>query len=246
MSFFSDIKKDESMEEAKDVVGGGSRALATDIYDAILKLAYPGESKSGAKNVTILLDVGGTEVRETIYFTTGAAKGTSLTYEDKTTKKKMPLPGYSLLDDLAMFTTEDELLAQEAETKTIKVWNPESRAEENQEKPVFTAMIGKPVRVALNRVKKDKTKQGDDGQYHPTGETFTTNECVKFLHPETSRTINEYKHGVEEPEFATAWEERWAGKDKDESTGEGETTGQSGSGRPGGGEKKKTTSLFGK
>lgn len=245
MNMFNNLST-ENMEEAQDVVGGAFDPVPTDIYDASVKLAYAGESTNGAKNVTLVLDVNGREVKETIYVTN--RKGEPF-YVDKTTKKNMPLPGFSLIDDLCLFTTEAPLSATNMEEKTVKVYDPEQKKEVNKPVPVLVDLLTKPVKVAIQREIVDKTKQGDDGQYHPTGETRTQNAIVKFMHPETGRTVNEYKHEIEDPIYMTEWKERWAGKDRNRASKTSNTAGSSGSGRPGvsggGNDKPAAKSLFG-
>lgn len=243
MNMFNDIKT-EGMEEAKDVVGGNFEPVPTDIYDAIVKVAYAGQSAGGAKNVTIILDVGGKEVKETIYVT--SKKGEAFYLDDK--NRKQPLPGWTNVEDFCLFTTEKTLPEATFEEKVVKVYDPAEGKEVNKPVPVLTEALGKTVRVAIQRQIVDKQKKGDDGEYHDTGETRTQNEFIKFVHPETSRTINEYKTNVEESVWADTWLARFKGKDRNKAKNAGnDTSGSTGSGRPGaaGGAQKKTGSLFG-
>lgn len=246
MNMFNNLST-EGMEEAPDVIGGDYQPLPTDIYDATVKLAYAGESSGGAKNVTVILDVNGTEVRETLYVTKKTGENF---YVNSKTKQKRPMAGFTLMDDLCLFATEAPLSAAKIEEKVIKIYDFEARKEVNKPMPVLVDLLGTPIKVAIQREIVDKTKQGDDGQYHPTGETRAQNAIVKFMHPETGRTVNEYKHEIEEPTFMTGWKERWAGKDRNRAKGNSSNnSGSSGSGRPGGSgggnDKPAAKSLFG-
>lgn len=245
MNMFNNIST-EGVQEAKDVVGGNFDPIPTDIYDATVKLAYAGEAESGAKNVTIVLDVNGQEVKETVYVTN---RNGEPFYIDKTTKEKMPLPGWTTVEDLCLFTTEKALPQVEMAEKTVKVYDPAEKKEVNKAVPVLIETLTKPVKVAIQRQIVDKEKKGDDGKYHPTGETRTQNEIIKFLHPETGRTINEYKTEITDPVWATEWKTRFGGKDRNRATGGGNSggAGSSGTGRPGaaGSGKPATSSLFG-
>ena len=243
MNMFSNLAT-KDMEEARDVIGGSFEPLPSGIYDATVKLMYAGSSTSGAQNVTVILNVDGKEVRETIYVTT---KEGHPFYVDKATKKHMPLPGFSLVNDLCLLTTEKELTSADIEVqpKTVNVWSFEAKAEVPTEVPVFLETLTKPVKVVISREIVDKEKKGDDGKYHPTGETRMQNAIQKFLHPETSRTVNEYMKEIAEPVFATEWSNRFAGKDRNKSTGSS-SAGASGTGRPGAAAKPAATkSLFG-
>lgn len=229
-------------ETSEDRVGGGFQPIPSGIYDATIKLVYAGKARnSDAQNVTVHLDINGHEHRETVYITN---RNGEPTFKDKETGKDVKLPGYQLIDELCMFANEQHITEQEAETKVVKLYNFDEKKELPTEVPVMTALLGKPIKVAIQRVIEDKRKQGSDGQYHPTGETRTLNEMVKVMHPETGRTMNEYIGGTEQPEYMREWTKLNEGKDRNKSTGAANgNTGASGSGTPFGQSQKK--SLFG-
>jgi hypothetical protein len=136
---------------------------------------------------------------------------------------------------MSLFITEKELSENDdgVETKKIKLYNFEAKAEVLTDVQCLTFLHGGKVKLGIQRVIEDKNKKGDDGEYHPTGETRTSNKIDKVFHPETRKTIPEYKHGVESDEFATAWLKRNEGQDRDQSTkGAGGGAGTSGTGSP--------------
>lgn len=238
---FGNLKSD-GLEQSEDRVGGGFEAFSSDVYDATIKLAYAGESSGGAKNVTIVADIGGKELRETIYITNKQGENFYLDKQDKS--KKHPLPGFTLVDDICLLASEIELAEQDTETKVVKIYNFQERKELPTEVEVLTALIDKPIKLAVLRVIEDKQKKGDDGKYHNTGETRTVNQIDKAMHVETKRTVNEYRHEIEDCEFHDAWIERNQGKDRNRSSGASGGAGSSGSGKPAATSQKK--SLFAK
>jgi len=230
-------------ETQEDRVVGGYEPLPSGIYDAEITLAYAGKAQnSDAQNVTVHAQIDGKEYRETIYITN---RNGEPFFVDKNSGKQVYLPGYSTINDLCLFATEAPLTEQETETKTIKLYNFDERKELPTEVPVLTGLIGQKVKLAILRCIDDKRARQQDGSYAETGETRVSNEIDKVLHPETSRTVNEYLREVDPGEFADAWIKRNEGKDRNRAKGVSSMGGSSGSGTPAaiGGQRK---SLFGK
>ncbi len=221
----------DNLEEAEDRLGGGSDPLPTDLYDATVKIAYAGASPAGAHNVTVILDIDGREVRETVYITN--KKGENF-YPDKADpSKRNPLPGYTTIDDLCLLTTGEPLTEQATEEKVVKVYDFDQRKEVPTPVPVLGALTGQKIKVGLLREITDKQKKDDSGVYRNTGQTRTQNVIDKFFHAESMRTVVEYRREVMTPEFHDAWKTRNAGKDKDRSSAAKGGTGTTGTGRPG-------------
>lgn len=249
MGFFSNLSTD-GLQEAEDRVGG-FQPLASNIYDATVKMAFGGQSDRGSKSVTLILDVGGREVRETIYVT--KATGENFYIDKNDGKTKHVMPGYALVDELAMFACEKNLPDLESEPKIAKVWSKAEKKEINTEVPAFTELHGASVKVAILREIQDVNHldPSGSGKYVPSGKTRSVNVISKFMHPETGRTINEYKHGIENPVFMTEWLKVNEGKDRDQSTKTGGSgPGAAGTGRPDAAgvapQAKPSASLFGK
>lgn len=243
MGMFSNLTTD-NIEKAEDRVGGAAPRLPSGIYDAVIKIAYVGDSqRSDAKSVNLHMDINGTEVRERVWITNG--KGENYYLAKDGSGKHMPLPGFTTINDLCLLTTEAELSAQDTEEKVVKLWNNEERAEKNTRVPCLTDLHNKTVKVALLRQIEDKRARTDSGEYKATGDTVTINAVDKFLYAEDGRTVLEIQNGVEEPEFAEAWLTRNEGKDRDKST-KNAGAGASGTGRPGAPTPKSATGkLFG-
>lgn len=247
MGIFKKLTTD-NLEETEDKLGGSFDAVPSDAYLAVIKNAYAGETQAGATNVTLIADLNGTEYRETIYITNREGNNYYLSKDDK--KTKIPLPGFTTINDICLLTTGEELSDQETENKMVKVYNFDEKKELPTEVPVITSLLGKEVKLGILREVSNKQKRGDDGEYHDVYDDNgkpvlrTTNTINKVFHAETGRTVNEYRHEVEEPEFLKAWTERNQGKDRDRTNKGAAGSGASGSGKPGG-EKSAKKKLFG-
>lgn len=246
---FSNLTTD-NLEQSEDRLGGGFEALPSGVYDGKIKLAYVGHANSSkATSINLHIDVDGKEVRETIWITN--RDGENFYVDKQDAKKRHPLPGFTTVDDICLLTTGEGLADQDFEEKIVKQYDATERKEMNKPAKVAINLLGKAIKIGLLREIVDKQKKDDSGNYVNTGETRTENTIDKVFHPETGRTVNEYRHEVETAEFLKAWEEKNAGKDRNKATGlsGGAGGGATGTGRPNpfgqaaGGEPKKK--LFG-
>lgn len=236
----------DKLEQAEDRLGG-AQPLESGIYDAVVKMAYAGESARGAAFVTVIFDINGRELRSTQYVT--KATGENYYADKNDPKKKHPLPGFTVINDLCLLTTGEELSDQNTEEKLVKIYDFETKKEVPTEVPVLVDLLNKEIKVGLVREIVWKTKRDDSGNWVDTNETRMQNEIDKLFHHETMKTVVEYRQEVETPEFYNAWKERNTGRDRDRTAGgagaSGSTgAGSTGTGRPGGQSQKK--SLFGK
>lgn len=244
MGMFAKLTTD-TIADAEDKLGGGFEPIPSNIYDATIKLAYLGNSqRSDARSVTIHAEINGQEVRETIWFTNG--KGKHFYVDKNDGKTQRPLPGFTILNDMAMFITEAELAENDEgiEKKTVKLYDYDAGKETPQEVECLVFLHGGHVKLGIQRIIEDKQKKGDDGNYHNTGETRTVNKIDKVFHPETGKTIPEYKHGVETDEFAKAWLKRNENKDRNNASGSTGGAGTSGTGSPTGAKPSAAKKLF--
>ena len=84
-------KKSAAADKVEEDFMGGGGALDTDIYTATIKTAYIGKaSASEARNVTLLLDVNGREVRQQIWVSN---RNGDVTYKDKRRGKEQTKQG---------------------------------------------------------------------------------------------------------------------------------------------------------
>lgn len=225
---FGNLTSTDNMEEAQDRVGG-FQPLAADAYKAKIKMAYAIESAKGANGVVILADVNGQEHRETVWVTN--RNGENFFKDKEDPSKKIPLPGFTTVDDLCLLATGEGLGDQDAETKKVKIYDPQERKEVPTDVPVLVNLLGKEVVLGLLHKKEFKQEKDDSGNFSDTDKVREYNEIDKVFHPETLRTVNEYRHEIETPDFHKAWVERNKGKVRDKTQG-GSSGGTSGSGRP--------------
>lgn len=231
---FGNLKKD-GLEESEDRIGGGGFNFDTDIYLATVKAAYAGASAGGAQSVTLLLTIGegkdAKEYRETIYVTNRKGENWFLNKDDKT--KKVPLPGFTIIDDLCMMTTDAPLAEQEAEEKVINVYDFEHKKEMPKAVPMLTALLGKQAYVGIVKNLENKTeKQGDE--YVAIADTRETNNIEKIFHYPSKLTMVEARNGADEAKFFDSWSDRNKGNTRDKRSikdGEGGSSSKPGSGK---------------
>jgi hypothetical protein len=242
MGIFGNLTN-EGLEEAQDRLGGFA-PLETDAYDTTIKVAYAMQSAGGAHGVVLIGDIGGREYRETLWVTN--RKGENfLNKDDKT--KKVPLPGFTVVDDICLATTEKPLSEQPTEDKVVNVYDADAKKEVPKSVPVLTDLIGKTVTLGIVKQLVNKSeKQGDE--YVPIADTREENVIEKVFHTPTKMTMVEARNGKTEASFFQTWLDRNKGQVRDRRTikdGEGGSAGRPGApqaGATGAGPKK---SLFG-
>jgi len=259
---------DTGVEE--DFMGGGG-VLDTDIYNVKIKTAFIGKaSSSEAKNVTLLMDYKGREIRSQIWVSN---RNGDVTYKDKTSKEEKNLPGFNQINSLCLLVAGKALGEMDVEELTVKLYDFESKKEIPQAVNCLTALHGEMVNIALQRQTVDKTAKNDaTGEYDATGETRDQNEVVKFFAAEKLVTISEVSEFIkglggnfddevengnllkaiskmsdEAGNYADKWLERNKGQTYDKSSGkkaEGKAFAGKAANTNGGTEQKKKSSLF--
>ena len=248
MSIFGNLTN-EGLEETTDRLGG-FQTRATDIYPATIKAAYAGQSAGGARNVTIVAELPDGEYSETIYVTNKKGENWFLNQNDKS--KKVPLPGFTTIDDICLVTTGKPLAEQDSEEKVVKVYDFDERKELPKSVPMLVDLIGQTLFLGIVQQTVDKNQKNDStGEYEPTGETRDENVIEKVFHDPSKMTVVEARQGATEPVFYEKWLSKNKGQVRNKAKGAGGKGTQSG--RPGGGApqsgaggQKKTSSLFGK
>ena len=203
--------KSEGLEQSQDRLGG-FQVFESKIYPATVKALYAGEAKSGAMNLTVVLDLGGSEYRETVYIT-NKQKENFFTKDGK----KQPLPGFTLINDLCVIATEKELSQLGTEEKVIKLYDFEAKKEVPTAVQMVVDAIGKQVAVGILKVRENKQKKNDStGKYESVPEERESNRIDKIFHPEFKITVAEARQGKKEGGFWDAWTKRNAGQVRDE------------------------------
>jgi hypothetical protein len=162
----------------------------SDIYQAKIKTAYIGKAQSSeARNVTLLLDINGKELRSQTWVSNKAGE---VTYKDKNSGEIKNLPGYNQMNSLALLIAGKNLGDLDTEELVVKIYDFDAKKELPQSVTCFTELHGETVNVAVQRQTVDKTAKNDaTGDYDATGETRDQNEIVKFFAADKLVTISE-------------------------------------------------------
>lgn len=198
---FNDLTTD-NLEQTEDRIGGFT-PYESDIYTGPVKAFYAGQSDKGAKFVAVILDMGqGKEYSETIYVTNRKGENFFLNKQDNT--KKVPLPGFTLINDMSLVTCEKELAHLEWEDKVINLYDRDAGKQIPKSVPMCMEMIGKEVSLGITKnVESKRVKQGDE--YVATGEERMTNSIDKVFHTASHMTVPEATHGAETATFWDKW-----------------------------------------
>lgn len=208
------LKTDEKVEEVKDSVGGNA-ILATDAYPGVIEYAYLGKSKGGANslNVSVALE-NGAKYRETLWITSGTAKGEKPYYESKQGKKVF-LPGYQVADAICMLSAGSHITEMETEEKIINVYDYDAQKELPIPVPCLVAVHDMPIILGVENQLTDKTAlDAASGKYLPTGETRNVNAITKvFCNREGHEglTVTEAEAGGKAV-FIDTWKEKFQGQ----------------------------------
>lgn len=184
---------EEKAEKVSDF--SGKRTLDSNVYEGTVRMAFAGQSANGAAFVTldILLDNGKT-YKETIYVSNRDGDNT---YVDKN-KKIQYLPGFLTVNQLCLLGTGKDLFELEdtVETKTVKLYDFDVKAEVNTDVPSIEGLRGAKVLLAIVEYEEaKKAKQGNE--YLPTGEIAIRNQIDKVYDLDTKQTYVEKVEGKE-------------------------------------------------
>ena len=208
MGIFSQYKT-EGLEQSQDRLGGFT-PLESNIYIATISAVYAQPAKSGAMGVTLEAKLDNDrDYSETFYVSDREGKNYFLNKQDSS--KKVPLPGFTTVNDICLIVSETPLCDQETEEKVIKVYDAEAKKELPKSVPMITGLIGKKVALAIANELHNKSVRKDDGSYADTAETRNVNAVVKVFHPEYKLTVYEATEG-KEATFWDKWLERYKGQ----------------------------------
>lgn len=245
MSLLANLTTDESIANEKDSVGG-SGPVDSGVYNCTVSMAHIIKSQGGAMGLVLTLKTDADkEIRQTLWMTSGTAKGCKNYYEDKNGAKQY-LPGFNQAEALCLLTVGKGIGAMETETKVINLYSPEAKAEVPTKAEVLMDLLNQEIIVGIIKQTVDKTKKNDaTGMYEATGETRDENEIDKFFRAKDRMTTSEIRAQAPEAIFVDTWDKKWSGKVKDRA--KGAAAGLPGVPKLGGApsaSKKPTTSLF--
>jgi hypothetical protein len=245
MSMLKTLTSDDSIKAETDSVGGGNGPLDSGLYKAKVTMAYVDKSKGGALGLHLTLKTeDDREVRQTLWMSSGDAKGNKNYYEKDGAKSY--LPGYLAASSLTLLGIGKEISDLDTEEKVIKLYSFDAKAELPTKVNALTDLIGAEIIVGLIRQTVDKNVKNDAGDYVPSGDTRDENEVDKFFRASDRLTTAEIRAQVTEAAFADTWEAKWAGKVRNKAKGAAAAAGTAGApGKPAAAAgKKPAASLF--
>lgn len=199
------FKRDASIEDKGDVLGGGYKVFNTGIYAAKIVNAYFGKSSGGADSVFIEFETKEGTYSETFYVTNKQGKIYSIDKQGA----KVYVPGFILVDELCSLVTggTTALADIEPEKKYVAIWDSASRKKEPKEVEVLTEILDKECYIAIIKTKEYKSvKSGDE--YVPTDDEINRNTISKVFDSE-GYTYHE-RLSQEEPVFFDKWQEKFS------------------------------------
>lgn len=198
----------DGLEQAQDRLGGFS-LKETDIYPGTIKAAYAGKSEGGAMNITLIVDLAGSEYRETIYISNKKGENFFLNPQDNT--KKVPLPGFTTINDICLIAVGKPLSEMGTEEKVFNVYDKDAKRELPKTVQMLTELIGGKIALGIVKSIVNKSEKDAAGVYQPTAETREENTIDKVFHPEEKKTVAEAVNG-QDGGFWDKWLEKNKGK----------------------------------
>ena len=242
MSLLANLTTDDSIENEKDVVMSGG-PMDSGAYRATVSMAYLTESQGGAVGLVLHFKTeGGRELRQTLWMTSGKAKGKKNYYEKD--GQKHYLPGFNNANSLSLLTIGKEISSLEPEIKVVNVYSPEAKAEVPTKVECLVELLNQEIVVGVIKQVVDKTQKDDSGTYQPTGETREENEIDKFFRARDLMTTAEIRAKAEEATFHATWVSKWEGQVRQRAKGAQGNNGTAGALKASGSSSKPTTSLF--
>jgi len=211
---------DADVIEDKETLGGGGNQRVWDsgVYNAFIEMATIEESSGGATAVNVTIKAADKDaklfpVSDTFWVTSGKAKGQKTFYVDQQGKKK-PLPGFTAANRMCQAAADATLdaIASKGEKKMINVWDYTAGKEVPTEKFVLTELVGKPVKVDVQKFKRNKRAKDASGEYVDIADTYETNEFRYFAEAATGLSVGEKADGITEATFMNEWHAKNVGQ----------------------------------
>jgi hypothetical protein len=202
MGIFAKLSTDGVAKSEDNLGTGGGYIIDTDIQIYTIKALYAGKStSSNAMSVTGIFvnKETGKEYRETFWVTSGT--GDNFYYskdkDGKPTDKKSFLPGFNVVNDICMITTDKPLNEQTDEEKVVKVYDADAKGEVPKSVPMLTETLGKDVALAIYQNLENKSVKNAAGAYEPVAEERKTNTVEKAMFPVFKTTVRETEVALE-------------------------------------------------
>lgn len=218
MSLLKALTTDNTINEEKDVLGGGSNVLESGLYPVTVKMAYLQKSKGGALGMFLTLKTeDDKEIKQTLYMTSGDAKGNKNYYEKDGVKNY--LPGFNAANSLALLTLGKEISELDTEQKVVNIYDFDAKAEVPTKVDVVMDLLNQEIIAGFIKQTVDKNVKDGAGNYVANGETRDENEIDKFFRAKDKMTTAEIRAQATEPGFYMAWGEKWTGVTRNKAKG---------------------------
>jgi hypothetical protein len=184
---------------------GGGYTKKTGLYPCTIDMASMDKSKGGALSLNLHLKVASDQsiIRQTLWVTSGDAKGNKNYYVNQNGKKFL-LPGMQLADQIARIAAGCPMSECNVESKTVKLWDRDAGAEKPREVPVVTSLLGQPILVGLMKHRENRNVNDGSGNYVPSKEERIYNEIDKVFHSD-GFSVTEKEAEAEEAKFHQQW-----------------------------------------
>lgn len=205
MSIFKNATS-AGLEKTKDRLGGDFGAMDTGAVDFIIKNAYADKSAGGANFVHFeFVSVDGKhKLNKDVYWSNKDGDNFFLNKDDKT--KKVPLPGFTVVDEICLVASGKPLCDQDTTEKQVKIYDRTEKKEVPKAREVLTELLDQPVTLGIHKQKKNKQEKTDAG-YVATAEEVFENEIVKVFDTESKLTVPEARE-EQEATFYAKWVEK--------------------------------------
>jgi hypothetical protein len=220
MSILSGLTESQDIKQERDVIMGGSYGpVESGLYEGTVDMEYIKTSaNTGAVAISFAFKTAdGSIVKEDLWVQSGTKKGSKNYYVGKDGSHNY-LPGFTAANSIALLTAGKPIAELDTSTKLVKVYSKEASGEVPTEVEVLHELLDKPIIAGILKRTVDKTQQGDDGQYHPTGEFRDENSFDKFFRHSDRLTTAEIRGGGTDSPFADKWLAANEGKTIDKTT----------------------------
>lgn len=214
MGLLSTLSTDAAIADETDSLGSGS-VFDSGLYKCSIDLAYINKVESGALGLVVHLKTENKrELRQTLWMTSGTAKGGKNYYEKD--GEKIYLPGFLQANALSLLTIGKEISSLDTETKVVKLYSPQEKKEVPTKVEVLVDLLNQEILVGVIKQKVSKTKKNAaTGEYEATDETRDENDIDKLFRARDRMTTAEIRAQETEAKFCDSWEKRWTGITKD-------------------------------
>lgn len=188
----------------------GFAALDSNIYDAVVDVAYFDKSDVGSDGLRVVFkeENSGKILRHTFWVTTDKADGNKTT---RTNKKgqKYHIAGYTKGDAFCQVAAGMRLWELTVEERTLDLYSFDTGTYEPTKKPVAVDLLGAKVKLGLIKTVANK-RTNMNGEWKDTNEVKEDNRVDKIFHADGTTST---EHAAGEPaKFIDEWRNKFVGK----------------------------------